>query len=213
MSAQKTGALLGCAGALGAILARRRRAPRGGPARVRPQPGHRLSGGRRRARHLGRHQCDRQADRQRPAAAQEDAALSCTPSRSQRPPPTTCGLLAGADELVGERLHGAVALLDDAGSRAWTLELARALPDRSPGAPSKDAPWRAGRRCATCARRPCSSWAGISDAALGRSSTVAGRAAGDAGARPRLPARPSRTRPAGGRASSRPTSPWRPRTC
>ena len=124
MSAQKTGALLGCAGALGAILA-------GADEAL-------VAALRSFGRHLG-------------IAFQAvddvlgiwgDASVTGKPSASdlrqrkktlpilhaleaQTPAADDLrALLAGADELVGERLRGAVRLLDEAGSRAWTLELA-----------------------------------------------------------------------------------------
>ena len=73
MEAGKTGALLGCASSIGALLAgggdaSSRRSPRTAP----PRP--RVPGRRRPARHLGSAGRDRQAGVERPPPAQEDAA-------------------------------------------------------------------------------------------------------------------------------------------
>ena len=124
MSAQKTGALLGCAGALGAILAG---ADEPHVAALREY-----------GRNLG---IAFQAVDDvlgiwgdtsvtgKPAASDLRQRKKTLPILHALEVPTPGAddlraLLAGADELVGERLRRAVTLLDDAGSRAWTLELA-----------------------------------------------------------------------------------------
>jgi len=125
MSAQKTGALLGCAGALGAILAG---ADEAHVAALRSF-----------GRNLG---IAFQAVDDvlgiwgdtsvtgKPTASDLRQRKKTLPILHALEAPTAAAdelraLLAGADELVDERLRDAVTLLDDAGSRTWALKLAK----------------------------------------------------------------------------------------
>ena len=122
MGAGKTGALLSCAAAMGAILAGAPAAERRGTGRVRPPPRHRLPGNRRCARRLGRAGCDGQGGRQRPAPAQKDAPES----RSRLP---TVATLPTALERLLERDLGeaevdkATRLLEQCGAREETMAI------------------------------------------------------------------------------------------
>ena len=164
MSAAKTGALLGCAASIGAILAGAPERHRRRPARLRPPSGPGLPGRRRPARHLGRPGPDRQAGRQRPAPAEEVDAGRVRPGgrrprggraagpdlRSLPAPaaaePTGSGSRPGPrvrpaprpcpspEPLDTDQVERATYLVEACGGREWTAVRAKANLDAALGA-------------------------------------------------------------------------------
>ena len=146
MSAAKTGALLGCAASIGAILAGAPGRHRRRPARLRPPSRPGLPGRRRPARDLGRPGPDRQAGRQRPAPAQEVHAGRVRPGRRRGRSRRAAGpdARAAADEPaqpIGapraarrRQIERATYLVEACGGREWTAVRAKANLDAALGA-------------------------------------------------------------------------------
>jgi geranylgeranyl diphosphate synthase, type I len=124
MSAQKTGALLGCAGALGAILAGADEASvaalrvYGRNLGIAFQAVDDVLGIWGDTRVTGKPTASDLRQRKKTLPILHALESSTSAAVDLR------ALLAGSDELVGRRLETAVALLDESDGRAWTLELA-----------------------------------------------------------------------------------------